>query len=393
MNILFVAPMPMAENIGGIQRVSCVLAEEMIRQGCKVFFLYSSYEYQLRYSKFKDLHYHISVDTNCIDEAISSYNRLLKKLSIDCVIFQWIERHTIIWLKNTPSNIKIISVLHLQPFAGYGYERFIFKHYRVNNLRQFVVKFICIICPIIARNYRIRYTKYLLSTIVKYSDEVCLLSKRFIPRIKRIMPTIEIEKFKAINNPITFNLDKNIDISSKENIILFVGRIHDVSKNIYGFVDIWNELAKMNFNWRAIVVGDGEDLKYVKQYAIKKSVQRISFVGNKRNISSFYKKSKIILITSFSEGWSMALTEGMSYGCVPCAFDSYESLYDIIDNKKNGFIIPSFDNRKFVEQVQELINDDKKYEEMAIAAMQKISVFNPESIVSQWLSLINSIDK
>ncbi len=393
MNILFVAPFPMAASIGGIQRVSCVLAKEMLHHGHNIFFLYSSYKDDLELSEYKGLHYHVPIDLKSLDKSIPLYHELLKKLMIDCVIFQWVEEGTTVWLQNTPRTIKTIAVIHQQPFAGYGYERLVNKHMRINGIRTFVIKSLCMICPIVMRNYSSKIMEKLLQTCIIHADIICLLSERFISRIERISPKVKTEKFKAINNPLTFVPKTNIDFNKKENIILFVGRIENESKNIYGFVDIWQRLSKDNLDWKAVVVGDGIDLKDVKQYAIDKFVPRIEFAGRRKDVSPYYKRAKILAVTSFGESWSMVLTEGMSFGCVPCVFDSYEALYDIVDDKKNGLIIPAFNNAAFVEGVQKLINDKHMRENMAHEAMLKVQEFTPDKIVPQWISLINSINK
>ena len=53
-------------------------------------------------------------------------------------------------------------------------------------------------------------------------------------------------------------------------------------------------------------------------------------------------------MTSGFEGWPMVLMEAMPMGVVPIAFNSFESLQDIISHKENGIIIPNNDMDKYV---------------------------------------------
>ena len=43
----------------------------------------------------------------------------------------------------------------------------------------------------------------------------------------------------------------------------------------------------------------------------------------------------------------MVLTEAMQYSCVPIAYNSYESLDDIIQHGKNGFKVKPFKINEF----------------------------------------------
>ena len=149
----------------------------------------------------------------------------------------------------------------------------------------------------------------------------------------------------------------------------------------------------MNSGWKAIVVGDGGDLFAMKQYAVNQDVQNIEFVGSQKNVATFYKEAKILLVTSFEEGFSMVLAEAMFWGCVPCVFDSYESVYDIVDPGVNGFISPAFEYPDMVSKIQRLINDHDLLKRMSLEAHKKSSYFNVERIALQWLELIRSIHK
>lgn len=64
-------------------------------------------------------------------------------------------------------------------------------------------------------------------------------------------------------------------------------------------------------------------------------------------------------MTSDYEGFGMVLTEGMAFGCVPLAFNSFPSLRDIVDEGRDGFIIPPFDIDAYAEQCAFLENNRK----------------------------------
>ena len=90
-------------------------------------------------------------------------------------------------------------------------------------------------------------------------------------------------------------------------------------------------------------MGDGEHRKIIESYAEKNGVANLSFEGNRKNIADYYKKSKILCMTSAYEGWPMVLAEAMAYGCVPVSFNQGGQA-DIISHLSTGFLAQYDDN-------------------------------------------------
>lgn len=62
-------------------------------------------------------------------------------------------------------------------------------------------------------------------------------------------------------------------------------------------------------------------------------MERVVFTGW-QDPESFYRDASILCLTSDFEGWGMVLTEAMTFGAVPVAFNSYAAITDIIDDGK-----------------------------------------------------------
>ena len=89
----------------------------------------------------------------------------------------------------------------------------------------------------------------------------------------------------------------------------------------------------------------------------------------------------------------MVLIEAMQYGCVPIAYNSYTSLADILQNKKNGFIIPAFDRKEYIEKLEILMTNDVVRENMAKEGYESIKKFNHKYIANKWIELFNEVTK
>lgn len=385
MNILFIFHVPILPSIGGVQRVTYVLTHEFQKMGHSVFFLCYTQKELIEKNEFIAPQYYLNVYEKNAD---ITYVELLEKLRVNVVIGQAATTEILHLLRISPASIKTICSHHIMPFASYKRERRIICNYYPHSLRGYIFKIISILLPVIPRVIYTRRERDILYKTLYSCDYLCVLSQRFIPRINKFCPNIDNAKILAINNPNTFILQSNKEFQ-KENLVLFVGRIENVQKNVKDFIRMWSLFSQTNPDWQAMVVGSGSDLERNKKYANKLKVKRLSFEGLQDNIAQYYKKARILAVTSFGEGWGMVITEAMAYGCVPCVYDTYESLHDIIKDGRNGYILPPYKPKIMAQVMQQIANDDKKLKELSKFAMDDISQFNAENTAQSWIKAIN----
>ena len=387
MNIMFMFDAPIIANKGGVQRVTDVLAKEFVRRGHKVSFLCTSIAEQQNKGmddKASCVQYYLS---NNSDKAQQIKN-LVEMLNIDVVINQSSSDDAVPVLKAFPQSVFKIQVFHSQPFSTYKKEKFILQGLtRTTSLAGTIFKYVGIIAPILVRNYYIEGARRVLRRLLGSTDKLCLLSETYMDRLKRFLPDVPVAKLIAINNPNTFSNVITANDCKRENVVLFVGRIENTSKNVFDFVRVWQLLMKHNFDWRAVVVGDGSDLERMKMYAQKLAVERISFEGNQVNVGEYYAKAKFICCTSNYEGWPMVLVEAMQFGCVPVSYDTFEAVYDMIDDGNNGFIVAK-NPAAMAQCIQQCIDGKFDFFSLSQQAQRKVRKFSAANIVDQWENLI-----
>ena len=385
MNILFLFDRPFDESKGGVERVTHIISEGLRKKGHNIFFLSidiskeeleglpsDKYHYYIK-SQDQDLFYNI-IQTNKIDIVINhiltnNAYRLLNNFSI----------------KGT----KIISLLHFQPFAIINKERKYFRLLRPTTKSEFIQKYFSLFLPFLYRQVKIKLIRRQFSRFINTSDKFILLSDKFIPRLRKYIPNIDIKKIDYINNPNTF--DKKIVTSEKENIILFVGRMIDPQKNVKGFIDVWKKFNKKFPLWKGIILGDGPHKLIFEKYAKKNKVSNLYFMGNVKDVASFYAKSKCLCMTSVYEGWGMVLTEALSYGCIPVVYETYEAVHDIIENEETGYIIPPFKTKKMVKVLSQIASNDSLRISMANKGKQSVERFSTDKIVDIWDEKLKNI--
>lgn len=194
----------------------------------------------------------------------------------------------------------------------------------------------------------------------------------------------------AIENP-EYVLDTvNYD---KEKVILFCGRFENWSKRIDRLLRIWSYVQDDMPDWRLVLVGDGTDFKPIRKMAEELSLERISFEGRKNDVADYYARASVVVLTSETEGWPLALTEGQSQGCICVAFDCSSGVREVLSpDGECGFVVPAFDEQEFAAVLRKisLMSED---EQMRIRrnSVAKRNDYAPEFIAEKWRALFDAL--
>lgn len=391
MNIAFLFYCPIVPHIGGVQRVTDVLTKEFVKRGHNVIFICTeSRNMDDAYQNYSATQIYLDSNKN-EEEFIADYCKILHTNDIDVVISQEAQKESLLLLANTPICVKRISVVHINPYAIIGNERRIKRAIRSRRLVTNLAKYLVMLFPHIARQYyRLKENKFY-RRILGVSDKLVFLSPSFVELLKENIPDISSRKLAAIGNPNTF-VPKH-EVGTKENLIVCVARLSEVPKNVRDFILVWQQLYKDNPKWKAIIVGDGPDRGMLESFAKKKGVRNLSFVGRVENVGNYYQRAKFVCMTSIYEGWGMVLTEGMSYGCVPCVYGSYGAAFDIVDDGVNGIISTPFRPKEMADRIQTLINDESRLAQISSSAIEKVKDFNADKVADKWNALFGSLEE
>ncbi len=121
---------------------------------------------------------------------------------------------------------------------------------------------------------------------------------------------------------------------------------------------------------------------------------RFHFPGTVSNVEEYLAKCKVGILCStpeFSEGLSNSVLEYMFAGLVPIVTDLGGSS-EIVDNKKNGFLIKPKDSDKIVELVHLLKNEQKLMEKLVFEAKQTIEKkFSIQKVLGDFYDLYNEL--
>ena len=176
---------------------------------------------------------------------------------------------------------------------------------------------------------------------------------------------------------------------SKENIVLFCGRFENWSKRIDRLLRIWAKVEPVLPDWKLVLVGDGRDGIMLRRLAEELGLKRVSFEGMQKDVAAYYRKASIVCLTSETEGWPLALTEGQAQGCIGVAFDATSGIREILDGDC-GFVVPAFDEEKYAETLVRVASMDVDEQmKIRVNGVRKRSEYSPEIIADKWRQLFD----
>lgn len=381
MNIVFAYPTGLNPQKGGVERITDIIAKILLKRGYTIFYLnwkreQDNYEYPV---PVIDLPSSNLEDPNNLEV----YNRFLKENRIDVIINQHgLYEGTYFLSQVKVQNVKIISVLHSDPFGYYNHLFADLMTLRDSSIKEKVKR--------VARFFLYRKVKKIIhrslvnhyTFIQEHPQYVCLLSESYKERLEEYCDLPD-NYFISIPNPNTY---ENIEIiPHKEPILLFVGRLDNRSKKLFTLIDIWYRLCKLYPQWKLIIVGDGPDKDVLINKA--KDISNIEFKGY-QDPREYYEKASIFCMTSIFEGFPMCLTEAMQFGCVPIAFDSFSAVYDIIKPGETGELVKLFDKKEYVGKLIHLIDDETYRKKLSKNAFQYVKRYDIANILPKWIELI-----
>jgi glycosyltransferase involved in cell wall biosynthesis len=151
--------------------------------------------------------------------------------------------------------------------------------------------------------------------------------------------------------------------------VVFVGRLNPI-KQVDQFIEIIHRVSQTPLEVKAAIVGDGPLMKDLKADVERRNLSgNVEFLGKREDVEAILGRSRVFVLTSKSEGSSIAMAEAMSVGAVPAVADVGE-LADLVQNGVNGYVIEPNAVDRYVAVIQSLLNDPEHWARLSDNAAQ-----------------------
>ena len=240
---------------------------------------------------------------------------------------------------------------------------------------------------------------------LKRADKIIAPTKRFEQVVKSygincditVIPTgisDDIQKYEKNHAALFFNrIHKIFPIIKKKNILLYVGRVAK-EKNLDFLLEMLGKVRKTVKDAVLIVVGDGPELKSLKEKAAKLPYSwNICFTGysDRDQLAYFYNLADVFVFPSLTETQGLVTIEAMSNGLPVVAIGEMGTL-DVMQGNNGGFMVNN-DIDEFSQKVIDLLQNPELRKQKSQEAKEWSKNWSIENTTQKLLSVYNSIIK
>lgn len=201
---------------------------------------------------------------------------------------------------------------------------------------------------------------------------------------------INPKKINCIHNWIEISNDcsSQYEINSKR--IISAGRMTS-EKGFDMLIKAFAPVAKKHPDWQLDLYGDGEMMDTVKSLISEFGIeQNVNLLGMCNNLAQQYKNYAFYVLPSYREGLPLVLLEAKSNLLPIVSFDVTTGPREIIRDGVDGILVPPRDIEKLGNEMCYLIENPEVRAQMSAAALDNIDKFSKDTILAQWVELIES---
>ncbi|MCF7872924.1 MAG: glycosyltransferase [Candidatus Omnitrophica bacterium] len=178
---------------------------------------------------------------------------------------------------------------------------------------------------------------------------------------------VDLDKFKF------FNYQNRLD----DNFIVSVGRISP-TKGYQYLIDAFRKVVRFNPYLKLKIIGSVDKNKsryfdYLKTLVSRFSLNyNVEFIGFCQDIENILPKAKLLVAPSLvQEAFGRVVVEAAACG-TPVIATKVGGFQEIIDDKKDGLLVPPANSDLLSEAILKLINDPDLSKDMALKARTKV---------------------
>ena len=169
------------------------------------------------------------------------------------------------------------------------------------------------------------------------------------------------------------SLKQDLGIKSSDFVFIFVGRIVS-DKGINELISAFSEIQEYKTDLKLLLVGPYEqELDPLKEETLNQinTNKSIFSVGYQDEVRPYFAISDCLVFPSYREGFPNVVMQAGAMG-LPCIVSDINGCNEIIEDTKNGYIIPVRDKEAVKETLIRILENKEEYSKMQQNAREMI---------------------
>lgn len=183
-------------------------------------------------------------------------------------------------------------------------------------------------------------------------------------------------------------------LAPQRKLLLAVGRLSE-QKGFDYLLMAFSELAAKHQDWDLVILGEG-----AIRPALESQIQalgleaRVHLPGQAGNVSNWYQRADLYVMSSRHEGFPNTLIEAMAHGCAVVSYDCDTGPRDIIRHGDDGLLVgPVGDVLALASALDQLMLDDEARQRMGQKAIEVRERYSVENVLRMWDRVFDEVTK
>lgn len=242
-------------------------------------------------------------------------------------------------------------------------------------------------------DFLLSYKKCLLKTIYKFPNvkQIITVSKGIE---KKLNNNYNLKKTKTIYNPIDLKLIKQKLLAQKPvdfDYILAVGRLSRAK----GFDILIKAFAKSHLKRkvRLIILGEGKERKNLEKLIDGLDLKsKVLLYGKVDNPFIYMKHAIFFVLSSRFEGFGIVIIEALACETPVIATNCESGPSEIIENGKNGLLVPVEDVESLKMAMDKLFYDKELHIKLKTNTRRSVKKYDIKNVVKDWMELFEGMN-
>ena len=196
------------------------------------------------------------------------------------------------------------------------------------------------------------------------------------------------DRFFPVSEEEKLSIREKLGYSKDEKILVYVAEMN-ANKNQGMLIRALKILDEKYGNYRLLIAGadnfNGEYPRLAKELGVD---GKVDFLGHRNDIDDLLHMSDIAVGSSVREGLPVNVMEALASG-LPVVLSDNRGHRVLAVNGKNGYTVKVNDYETMAKRIEEIINDEKVYNDFSKNAVELVKPYSKESVMLELKEIYN----
>jgi glycosyltransferase involved in cell wall biosynthesis len=204
-----------------------------------------------------------------------------------------------------------------------------------------------------------------------------------------------VRRLVVVPNAVRYSQQAGVDVDEatapiSQPFILAIGRF-EKQKGFDLLLDAFQRSGLMQMGWSLAILGTGPERSALEQQAEELGIASALTMPGFVDVAPWLRQADLFVLSSRFEGFPNVLVEAMQMRRACISFACPSGPRDLIENNRNGLLLPVEDVDGLSEALKHLAADPDLRERLAAEASRVSERFSPTLVYGKWLNLIDTV--